>query len=415
MGDQPCGPDPRYVAPSLKRKALPNESCGRIFRSGKLYRHNSQRSTKQQMLANLERLFLGISLIVVTSSVLLFSDLPQRSRKASAIPRIGLLQHASVLLLDETVHGMVDSLAESGYADGKTVVIQRYNAHGDIAIANSIAKEMVNSHYDLLLTAGTLSVQAVANANRGGKTVQVFGAVADPAVAGVGITHDKPLDHPPNLVGIGSFLPVANAFQIAREMYPGLKTVGVAWNAAEANSRAFVEAARAVCKDMGIELLEAHVENSNGVLEAEDSLVSRGAEALWIGGDVTVSVAADSVIPAGRKARIPVFSIVPGKPDRGTLFDYGANFYEIGKQTGELAARVLHGEDPRQIPITNSVPAWFVVNTLALKNLKDNWHVPDDILRRADVVVDASGVHMRKSAPKTAKNTRPNQSSRERG
>ena len=74
----------------------------------------------------------------------------------------------------------MDSLAENGFIDGQTINIQKYNAQGDIAVTNSIAKEMVNGNYDLLLTASTLSLQAVANANRGGKTVQVFGAVADP-------------------------------------------------------------------------------------------------------------------------------------------------------------------------------------------------------------------------------------------
>ena len=172
----------------------------------------------------------------------------------------------------------------------------------------------------------------------------------------------------------------------------------MAWNPAEANSRAFVETARETCKQSGIELLEANVENSNAVREAEDSLVARGAEVLWIGGDVTVSVAADSVIAVGKRARIPVFSITPGKPDRGTLFDYGADFYQIGRQTGELASRILRGADPAQMPIRNEVPIDFVVNTTATKGLKQPWSVPDDILRRADVVVDDSGIHKRKPA-----------------
>ena len=349
------------------------------------------------MLPTLKRLLLGISLIVLASTVLLLSDLKRRTLTAGAMPHIGLLQHASVVLLDDTVRGMVDSLAENGFVDGKTIVIQKYNAQGDIAVANLIAKEMVNANFDLLLTASTLSLQAVANANRGGKTVQVFGAVADPAVAGVGISHDKPLDHPRNLVGIGSFLPVGEAFRIARDMFPGLKRVGVAWNPAEANSRAFTEKARQACQAMNINLLEANVENSNGVLEAEDSLVARGAQALWIGGDVTVSIAVDAVISAGQKARIPVFSITPGKPDRGTLFDYGADFYQIGKQTGELAVRILRGADPGEIPITNLVPTLFVVNTRALEGLRDPWRVPDDLLRRADVVVDGAGIHRKRS------------------
>ena len=352
------------------------------------------------MLRNLRRLLLGTVLIVFASAVLLLSDLKQRNETTRTVPRIGLLQTASVQLLDDTVRGIVDSLAENGFVDGQTIKIQKYNAQGDIALTNSIAKEMINANFDLLMTVSTVSLQAVANANRGGKTVHVFGAVADPSVAGVGISRDKPFDHPRNLVGIGSFLPVADSFQIAREMFPGLKRVGVAWNPAEANSRAFTEKAREVCKTMGIELLEANVENSNGVLEAEESLVARGAEALWIGGDVTLSVAVDSVVSVGRKARIPVFTISPGKLERGTLFDYGADFYQVGKQTGELGVRILRGEDPTKIPITNMVPTYFVINKRAQEGLKGSWHISDELLRRANVVVDQQGVHQNKSASK---------------
>jgi len=343
----------------------------------------------------LKRLILGVLLIGAAASALLLSDLGRRTAKAHSVPHVGLLQHASTMLLDEGTRGTIDGLAEHGFVDGKTIVIEQFNAHGDITVGNSIASEMVQARYDLLLTMSTLSLQAVANANRGGKTVQVFGLVADPAVAGVGIGRDDPLKHPANLVGYGSFLPVQDAFAIAREMFPQLKRVGVAWNPAEANSRAFVEKAREYCQQAGIELLEANVENSNAVLESEESLVSRGAEVLWIGGDVTVSVAADSVIAVGKKARLPVFSITPGRPDRGTLFDYGADFYQIGRQTGTLAAEILRGADPTKIPIRNEVPIDFVVNTTALAGLRQRWQIPQKILERANTVVDETGIHHR--------------------
>ena len=348
-----------------------------------------------QMRFVIKRLLLGVLLIASASAALLLSDLGQRTSGSKGIMHIGLLQHASTMLLDEGTRGSIDALASNGFVKGKTIVIDQFNAHGDISVGNSIAKEMVNARYDLLLTMSTLSLQAVANANRGRKTVHVFGLVADPVVAGVGISRSNPLDHPRNLVGIGSLLPVGDAFKIARQMFPGLTRVGVAWNPAEANSRAFVEKAREVCRTLKIELLEANVENSNSVLEAEDSLVARGAEALWIGGDVTVSVAADSVVSVGRRAHIPVFSITPGKPDRGTLFDYGADFYQIGIKTGELAAKILRGADPVQIPIMNEVPISFVVNTTALEHLNNSWHISDDILRRANIVVNHEGIHDR--------------------
>lgn len=350
----------------------------------------------------LKRLMLGVLLIVAASATLLLSDVGRRTTKAHSVPHVGLLQHASTMLLDEGTRGTIDALAEHGFVDGKTIVIDQFNAHGDISVGNSIAAEMVQGRYDLLLTMSTLSLQAVANANRGGNTVQVFGLVADPAVAGVGISWADPLKHPANLVGYGSFLPVQEAFKIAREMNPGLKRVGVAWNPAEANSRAFVEKAREACQQMGIELLESNVENSNSVLEAEESLVARDAEALWISGDVTVSVAADSVVAVGRKAHIPVFSITPGKPDRGTLFDYGADFYQIGKQTGGLAAEILRGADPQKIPIKNVVPVNFVVNTTALAGLRQRWQIPAEVLSRANIAVDETGIHNRMPGDKTA-------------
>jgi len=352
----------------------------------------------------LKRLILGLLLIAAASATLLVSDWGRRRPTAHSVPHVGLLQHASTMLLDEGTRGTIDGLAEHGFVDGRTIVIDQFNSHGDIAVGNSIAAEMVQARYDLLLTMSTLSLQAVANANRGKKTVQVFGLVADPAVAGVGISRDDPLKHPANLVGYGSFLPVGDAFAIARQMFPGLKRVGAAWNPAEANSRAFVEKAREACQQMGIELLEANVENSNAVLEAEESLVARGAEALWISGDVTVSVAADSVVDVGRRARIPVFSITPGKPDRGTLFDYGSDFYQIGKQTAGLAAEILRGADPRKIPVRNVVPVNFIVNTMALAGLRQPWRIPETILSRANIVVDESGIHKRGAAvaPATA-------------
>src|ERR1700694_5483043 len=227
-----------------------------------------------------KRLLLGLVLTISAAAGLLLSDLGRRTTSARNVPHVGLLQHASTMVLDEGTRGAVDGLTENGFIEGKTIVIDKFNAQGDISVGNFIAKEMISARYDLLLTMSTLSLQAVANANRGGKTIQVFGVVADPVVAGVGISRNDPLDHPSNLVGIGSFLPVQDAFRIAREMFPNLKRVGVAWNPAEANSRAFVEKARAVCQAWGIELLEANVENSNSVLEAENSLVARGAEAL---------------------------------------------------------------------------------------------------------------------------------------
>jgi ABC-type uncharacterized transport system substrate-binding protein len=345
------------------------------------------------MIFAIKRLALGLILIVLAASILLISDWNQRRPRAKRLTRIAVLQHSSQAILDEGVRGMIAALAEGGFVDGQTISLTRYNAENDVATGNAIAKEITDGRYDLVLTSSTLSMQAVANANKAGKTQHVFGLVANPFVSGVGLNQANPLEHPKHFVGIGSFMPVADGFKLARQLFPGLKTVGVAWNPAEANSRAFTLKAREICQQLGITLLEANVDNSSGVFEAASSLVARGAQALWIGGDVTVLVAADSVINAAKKGRIPVFTLTPPTADRGALFDLGANFYEIGRQTGALAARILNGADPATIPITDFVPQKIMINKLALAGLKDPWQLPDDVFTRADVIIDETGKH----------------------
>ncbi len=335
-------------------------------------------------MATLKRLWLGMVLIALSSGVLLLSDW---NRTARRMPRVALLQHASQPLLDEGIQGMLDGLAAGGFQKGKNMVLEQFNAENDVATGNAIAKQLVGGDYDLVLTSTTRSLQSVANANRDGRVKHVFGIVADPPSAGVGISRANPLDHPKHLVGIGSFIPVDEAFKLARRMYPGLKSVGVAWNPSESNSEAFTIKAREASRELGIELAETAIENSSGVGEAASSLVARGVDALWVGGDVTVLVAVEQVLAAARQGRIPVFSIVPPVASRGALFDRGANFYLVGKQTGELAAQILQGADPAKIPIRNYVPVKLIVNPKAVEGLKDPWRIPEDVLRRADQVI----------------------------
>jgi len=330
-----------------------------------------------------KRLALGLILIGLASTVLLVSDWNQRRPAPGTRPQVALVQHATQAILDEGIAGILAGMAERGFSDGQNIDVRRYNAQGDVPTANAIAKEVVDGPFQLLLTATTLSMQTVANANRAGKKKHVFGIVADPFSAGIGINRANPSEHPPHLTGIGSMPPVEQTFRIARALLPSLKRVGVAWNPAESNSEACTLLARKVCAALGIELLEANVENSAAVAEASGSLIGRGAQALWVGGDVSVIVAFDQVAEAARRARIPVFTSIPGNTARGSMFDLGADFDELGREIGHLAAEVLAGADPAKIPVRNLLTERLVLNEAAAAGLKDPWRFPPEIRSRA--------------------------------
>jgi putative ABC transport system substrate-binding protein len=352
------------------------------------------------MLHVLRRLGLGIGLIALASAILLLTDVEQRRASASAVLRVAILQHANTPVLDDGLAGTLAALADRGYRDGEKLKIDHFNAQGDMPTGIAIARQITSGGYDLVITSSTPSLQAVANSNTDGKVRHVFTLVADPFVAGIGLDRAEPLRHPPYLAGHGLFPPVERAFEIARRMLPALQRIGTVWNPAESNSLAFVTRARDVAKQMNITLLEANADHAPAVSEALRSLYVRGAQALFIGGDNTVIGAIGSVIASCRRRGLPAFTILPGAPDRGTLFDIGPNFYDAGHLGGLLAADVLAGADMTKIPIRDvqdQVASFLSVNKNVLKELKDPWRIPDDVLSGATVVVDETGVHRREA------------------
>lgn len=337
------------------------------------------------------RIGLGLTLIVAVSALLLYSDAAQR-RGASRLPRVAVLQFSSFPLVDEAVAGTIEGLGNKGFQHGRTATIERFNAHGDLPTLNTIARAIVDARFDLVATLSTPALQAMAAANRESGIPHIFGAVTDPFACGVGLRREDPADHAPHLAGIGTFQPVRETLRLAKQLYPGLKVVGTVWNPAESCSEACVRLAKTTAKELGIELMEAHVENSSGVLEAANSLIARGVEALVLGGDNTVEAGIPPVMEAARQARIPVITYESGWALRGALMGLGANYHKVGVTVGELAGDVLLGASPAKVPIVDTVPKALGLNLTVLAGLRDPWRVPPEVLASADLGVDEKGV-----------------------
>jgi ABC-type uncharacterized transport system substrate-binding protein len=362
--------------------------------------------TAHSFVRTLKSLGLGLLLIVLAAGVLLYSDLGSRrpARRASAAGarlRIALVQHASLPALDDGIRGVIEALTTRGYMDGERLEVRQYNAHGDMATANAIASEVTSGTFDMIVSASTASLQTIANANRFATPprTHVFGLTSDPYGAGVGVSRDDHADHPPYMTGLGSLPPVEEAFRLARELKPDVKRVGLVWNPNEANSVAATALARKVCAALGIELIEANAETATAAGEAGASVLSRNIEALWVSPDVTVVTAIDVLLATAKRARIPVFTSLPGYVEKGALFDLGADYLAIGRVQGELVADVLEGRDPATVPVDNLMPVQLQVNRLALDGLRDRWQIPSSVWTRADVVFDASGRRTKQRAP----------------
>lgn len=324
-------------------------------------------------ISKIVRAFLALFII---AGVLLLLDLDNREAPSKKEHfNIAVFKMASRLVLDQAEKGIIEGLKEKGFANGKNCTIKSFSAEGDMPTANMIARNIVSTGYDMVITASTPALQVMANANKEGKVIHVFCTVTDPYGAGVGITGAEPDQHPPHLVGIGTFQPVQEAFDIAKQMNPGLKRVGTVWCTSEVCSEACIKLAREKCKELDIELLESGIESTTQILEAAMGLTSRGVDALWLGGDNVVESGIDQLINAANRAKIPLFTNNPYNVYGNALFGLGAEYYQVGEIAGNLAGDIIKGKPTSEIGVKNVVPNYLKLNPDALKNMKQQWNL----------------------------------------
>lgn len=265
----------------------------------------------------------------------------QAAEKFVAITQI--VEHPA---LDACRKGVQDVLAEAGFVAGKTLKWEYESAQGNMATAVQIARKFIGDEPDVIVTIATPSSQAVVAAT---KTIPVvFTAVTDPVSAKLVSNWEKP---GANVTGTSDMAPVGKHLEMIRRVVPGLKHLGFLYNPGEVNSVSSLEALRKAATAMGITVLEGAAPKSSEVLAAARSLVGK-IEAFYVPTDNTVVSAFEAVVKVGIDSQVPVFAGDTDSVARGAIAALGFNYYEVGRQTGEIVVRILKGEKPGTIPVS---------------------------------------------------------------
>jgi len=125
--------------------------------------------------------------------------------------------------------------------------------------------------------------------------------------------------------------------------------MGVVWNSGEQCSEACLKEAREICKELGIELVEAIAVNTSEVSDAARSLTARNVDAVWIGGDTVAMASIGLIISLAQQAGIPVFTNDPMDAEKGALFGLGADYHTVGQYTADMAVAILDGQPPQDM------------------------------------------------------------------
>ncbi len=323
---------------------------------------------------------LAIVLIVALAAVACGGDEAESTTTVAPAEgvtyNIGITQIVAHPALDSTAQGFKDALTDAGYIEGENVTYDMQDAQGEPANATLIAQKFVGDKVDMIFAIATPTAQAAVNETT--DIPIVFGAVTDPVAAELVANADAP---EANVTGASDKLPLQPHLDLIKELVPEVKTIGLLYNAGEANSVALVEEEKALAEAMGIEVVEATAANTSEVLAAAQSLVGR-VDAISVLTDNTIVSAFESVVQVCEENDIPLIAGDIDSVERGAVAAYAFDYYDHGYQAGQIAVQVLQGTPISEIPVQYAQDLKLAINTTAAEAMGVT--LPEDLAAKAD-------------------------------
>jgi putative ABC transport system substrate-binding protein len=120
------------------------------------------------------------------------------------------------------------------------------------------------------------------------------------------------------------------------------------------NSVLSVEKLRKVGLEKNIQVLEATANSVTELGPATQSLIQRGAQIIVESADNLASTGFSTIHKVADDAGIPIFTTEPQLVAEGATGAIGDSFFEWGKQSGKMVAKVLAGIPPSRLGITET-------------------------------------------------------------
>jgi ABC-type uncharacterized transport system substrate-binding protein len=254
-----------------------------------------------------------------------------------------------------------------------------------MATVSALIDAAVTGGADMLITFSTPTLQAALR--RAQNVPVVFNYVASGLKAGAGKSNT---DHAPNVTGV-SLLPANDeALALLRTHFPSIHKIGTLYCPAETNMVNAKITLDEAAKRTGFEVVYVPAETATDVPDASAALMSRDIDAvLQIPGNLTAS-AFGSISEAARRTHIPVFAFQKSQAIGGAMVVVARDYKDSGRHAAQLAARIMRGENPKNIPLEDFGKTSLIVNLDAARAL--NITLPPALVRSAkDVIGDSNG------------------------
>jgi putative tryptophan/tyrosine transport system substrate-binding protein len=324
----------------------------------------------------------GGSILLVLS--ILAASLAATAQPAVHVPRIGLLHSGSPATSQSHSDAFRQGLRDLGYLEGQNIVLEDRWAGGNPERLPALAAELVRLPVDVIVTGGTVGVQAAKHATT---TIPIVaGGAGDLVGSGLVASLARPGE---NITGLTDISPELTGKQVEllKEVVPGISRVAFLY-AAGTDSQItahHVQEAQAAAHTLAIQLQPVEVREAQALPSAFAAMTNQGAEAL-----VTVlsfftlhhrrqlvELAAQSHLPTMYQGREFI--------EVGGLLSYGTDRIDQWRRAATYTDKILKGAKPANLPVEQPIKFELVINLKTAKAL--GMTIPPTLLFRADEVI----------------------------
>ena len=250
--------------------------------------------------------------------------------------KVGVVQLVQHEALDAATKGFTDALKE---ALGDKVEVEVKNASGDSNNCSTIVNGFISDKVDLIMANATPALQAAASAT---STIPILGTSVTDYATALEIA-DWSGTVGGNISGTSDLAPLDKQAAMLQELFPNAKKVGMLFCSSEPNSKYQVDEVTKLLSAAGITCTEYTFTDSNDVSSVTQKACD-DSDVLYIPTDNTAASNTEAIANVVLAAGTPVIAGEAGICRGCGAATLSIDYYELGKITGQMAAKILTGE-----------------------------------------------------------------------
>ena len=301
-----------------------------------------------------------------------------------AMPVIGLLHPGSPETNARFVAGFRKGLAETGYFEGRNILIEYRWGHGESTRLPELAADLVSRAANVIVTPGGVAAALAAKAATATIPI-VFVIGVDPVQAGLVVSLNRPGGNVTGITSMNSDL-AAKQLGLLHQLLQRDARFVVLVNSSNPQIRLAVADVKAAAAAMGQPLDIVTAKTNREITPAFKEAVQKRADAILISPDPLFSSRPVQLATLAARHAMPAIYALREFAESGGLISYGSNFTDMFRQAGTYVARILKGEKPADLPILQATKFELVINLQTAEVL--GLAVQPSLLAIADEVIE---------------------------